>query len=129
MVDPRKHGPQLVRIDQAHDLPQAVGARFLLPDQPFHPVGLAQMSLHPIQTALPENKEEKNTAPDRLQRDTGPPARVLQLIDFPTEIKDFLHISAEALHHGRFPLALCFSWKNRWKQDAETFSINRQTSW
>jgi len=41
MVDPRKHSPQLVRIDEAHDLPQAVGTRFLLPDQPLHSAGLA----------------------------------------------------------------------------------------
>jgi hypothetical protein len=87
------------------------------------------MSLHPIQTALPENKEEKDTAPDGLQGDAGAPARVFQLIHFLTQNKDFLHIPTETAHHDRFPLARCFSWKNRWKQDAETFSINPQTSW
>ncbi len=46
MVDPRKQGSQLLRIDPTHDLPQAIGTRFFLPNQPFHPVGLAQMSLH-----------------------------------------------------------------------------------
>jgi hypothetical protein len=129
MVDPRKQGPQRARVAQAHDLPQAVGTRFFLANQPFHPAGLAQMPLHPIQTALPQNKEEKDTAPDGLQGNAGLPTRVLQLIDFPTKIKDLLHIPAETLHHDRFPRALCFSWKNRWKQDAETFSINPQTSW
>lgn len=129
MVDLRKQGPQLIRVDQAHDLSQAVGTRFFLPHQPLHPAGLAQMSLHRIQTALPQNKEKKNTAPDGLQGNAGALAKVLQLIDFPTEIKDLLHIPTETLHHDRFPLARCFSWKNRWKQDAETFSINPHTSW
>jgi hypothetical protein len=53
MVDLRKQGPQLIRIDQAHDFPQPVGTRLFLPNQPFHPAGLAQMPLHRIQTALP----------------------------------------------------------------------------
>jgi hypothetical protein len=46
MVDPRKHGPQLVRIDQAQHLPHAVGTRFLGPNQLFHSARLAQLSLH-----------------------------------------------------------------------------------
>jgi hypothetical protein len=46
MVDPRKQGPQLVRIDAAHDLPQAVGTRFLLSDQSFHSARLAQLPFH-----------------------------------------------------------------------------------
>ena len=46
MVDPRKHGPQLVRIDQAQHLPHTVGTRFLLPDQSFHSARLAQLPLH-----------------------------------------------------------------------------------
>jgi len=46
MGNPRKQGPQLVRIDAAHDLPQAVGTRFLLSDQSFHSARLAQMSFH-----------------------------------------------------------------------------------
>jgi hypothetical protein len=46
MVDPRKHGPQLVRIHQAQDLPHAVGTRFLLPDQSFHSARLAQLPFH-----------------------------------------------------------------------------------
>jgi hypothetical protein len=46
MVDPRKHAPQLVRIDQAQHLPHTVGTRFLGPDQSFHPAGLAQLPLH-----------------------------------------------------------------------------------
>jgi hypothetical protein len=46
MVHPRKHRPQLVGIDQAQDLPHAVGTRFLLPDQPFHSSGLAQLPFH-----------------------------------------------------------------------------------
>jgi hypothetical protein len=33
--------------------------------------------------------------------------------DSPAEIKDLVDIPAEAVHHGRFPLARCFSWKNR----------------
>ncbi len=129
MVDPRKHRPQLIGVDQAHDPPQAVGTRFFRPNQPCHPVGLAQMSLHRIQTALPQNEEEKDTAPDGLQGNGGPAAQVFQLIDFPTEIKDFLHVPAETAHHGRFPRARCFSWKNRREQASETFSINPQTSW
>jgi hypothetical protein len=64
MIDPRKHGPQLVGIDQAQDLPHAVGTRFLGPDQSFHSLGLAQLPFHSIQTALPQDKEEKDTAPD-----------------------------------------------------------------
>jgi len=48
MVDPRKHGPQLVRIDQTQDLPHAVGTRFLRPDQPFHSAGLPQLPFHGI---------------------------------------------------------------------------------
>jgi hypothetical protein len=70
------------------------------------------MSLHRIQTALPENKEEKDTAPDGPQRDPGPATRVFQLGDSQAEIKDFLHIPAEAAHHGRFPRTRCFSRKN-----------------
>jgi len=46
MVDPRKHGPQLIWIDQAQHLAHAVGTRFLGPDQSFHPTGLAQLPLH-----------------------------------------------------------------------------------
>jgi hypothetical protein len=46
MVDPRKHGPQLVRINQAQYLPHAVGTWFLGPDQSFHSAGLAQMPFH-----------------------------------------------------------------------------------
>jgi len=53
MVDPREHSPQLVRIDQAQDLPHAVGTRFLLPDQPLHSAGLAQLPFHGMQAALP----------------------------------------------------------------------------
>jgi len=113
MVDPRKHGPQLVWIDQAQHLPQAVGTRLLGADQPFHSAGLAQLPFHRMQAALPQSKEEKDTAPDGPQGDAGPPTPVLQLADSPAEIKDFLHILAEAVHHGRFPLARCFSWKNR----------------
>ena len=41
MVDPRKHGPQLVGIDQAQHLSHTVGTRFLGPDESFHPAGLA----------------------------------------------------------------------------------------
>jgi len=114
MVDPRKHGPQLVGIHQAQDLPHAVGTRFLRPDQSFHSPGLAQLPLQGIQTALPQDKEEKDTAPDGPQGNAGSPARVFQLGDSPAEIKDLLDIPAEAIHHGRFPLACCFSWKNRW---------------
>ena len=40
MVYPRKHRPQLMGIDQAQDLPHAVGTGFLGPDQPFHSLGL-----------------------------------------------------------------------------------------
>jgi hypothetical protein len=46
MVDPRKHGPQLVRIDQAQHLPHAVGTRLLGPDQSFHSARLAQLPFH-----------------------------------------------------------------------------------
>ena len=46
MVDSRKHGPQLVRIDQAQYLPHAVGTRLLGPDQSFHSTGLAQLPFH-----------------------------------------------------------------------------------
>jgi hypothetical protein len=31
-----------------------------------------------------------------------------------TEIKDLVDIPAETVHHGRFLLACCFSWKKRW---------------
>jgi hypothetical protein len=46
MIDPRKHGPQLVRIHQAQHLPHAIGTRLLLPDQSFHSPGLAQLPFH-----------------------------------------------------------------------------------
>jgi hypothetical protein len=46
MVDSRKHGPQLVRIDQTQHLSHAVGTRFFGPDQSFHPTGLAQLPFH-----------------------------------------------------------------------------------
>jgi hypothetical protein len=46
MVDSRKHGPQLVRIDQAQYLPHTVGTRFLGPDQSFHSARLAQLPFH-----------------------------------------------------------------------------------
>ncbi len=46
MVDPRKHGPQLVGIDQAQHLPHTVGTGLLLPDEPFHSAGLAQLPFH-----------------------------------------------------------------------------------
>jgi len=81
MVDSRKHGPQLVRIDQAQDLPHAVGTRFLGPDQSFHSARLAQLPFHGMEAALPQSKEEEDTAPDRPQREAGPPAHVLQLAD------------------------------------------------
>ena len=113
MVHPREHGSQLVGIHQAQDLAHAVGTRFLGPDQSFHSPGLMQLPLHRIQTALPQDKEKKDTAPDGPQGNTGPPARVFQLGDSPAEIKDLVDIPAEAVHHGRFPLARCFSWKNR----------------
>ena len=48
MIDPREHGPQLVGIDQAQDLPHAVGTWFLGPDQSFHSLGLAQLPFHSI---------------------------------------------------------------------------------
>ena len=113
MVDSRKHAPQLVRIDQAQDLSQAVGTRFLLPDQPFHSLGLTQLPFHRMQTALPQDKEEKDTSPDGPQGDAGPPARVFQLGGSRSPIKDFLDIAAEAAHHNRFPWACSFSRKNR----------------
>jgi hypothetical protein len=113
MVDPRKHGPQLVRIDQAHDLPHTVGTRLLGPDQSFHPAGLTQLPLHGMEAALPQSEEEEDTAPDSSQGDAGPPAPVLQLADSEPEIKDFLYVPAEAAHHGLLSLARCFSWKNR----------------
>jgi hypothetical protein len=71
------------------------------------------LPLQGIQTALPQGKEEKDTAPDGLQGNAGPPARVFQGSDSAAEIKDLLDIPAEAIHHGRLPLARCFSWKNR----------------
>jgi hypothetical protein len=89
---------------------------------------LAQLPFPSIQTALPQDKEKKNTAPDGPQGNTGPPARVFQLGVSPAEIKDLLDIPAETVHHGRFPLVCCFSWKNRWVQTCEISSINRQTS-
>jgi hypothetical protein len=113
MADSRKHAPQLVRIDQAQHLPHAVGTRFLGPNQSFHSARLAQLPFHGMEAALPQSKEEKDTAPDSPQGDAGSPARVLQLADPESEIKDFLHIPAETAHHGRFPLACCFSRKNR----------------
>ena len=100
-----------------------------MPDQPIHSPGLAQLPLHRIQTALPQDEEEKDTAPDGPQGNTGSPAWVFQLGGPPAEVKDLLDIPAKAVHHGRFPLACCFSSKNRREQAAETSSINRQTSW
>ncbi len=113
MVDPRKQGPQLLGIHFAQDLPHAVGTWFLDPDQPFHPLGLAQLPLHPIQTALPQDKKKKDTTPDSPQGNARPLARIFQLGDSLAEIKDLVDIPAETVHHGRFPLARCFSWKNR----------------
>jgi hypothetical protein len=46
MVDPRKHGPELVRIDQAENFPHAVGARLASPDQPLHSARLAYLPFH-----------------------------------------------------------------------------------
>ena len=46
MVYPRKHGPQLIRIDQAQHLPHAVRTRLLEPDQSFHSARLAQLPFH-----------------------------------------------------------------------------------
>ena len=114
MIDPRKQGPQLIGVHQAQDLPHPVGTWFLGSDQPFHSPGLMQLSLHRIQTALPQDKEEKDTTPDGPQGNAGSPARVFQLGDSPAKFKDLLDIPAETLHHGRFPLACCFSRKNRW---------------
>jgi hypothetical protein len=114
MVDPRKQGPQLVGVHQAQDLPHTVGTGLLGPDQPFHSPRLAQLPLHRIQTALPQDEEEKDTAPDSSQGNAGSPAWVFQWGDSPAKIKDLLDIPAETIHHDRFPLACCFSWKNRW---------------
>jgi len=114
MVHPREHGPQLVRVHQAQDLPHAVGTRFLGPDQSFHSPGLVQLPLHGIQTALPQDKKKKDTAPDGPQGNAGSPTRVFQLGHALTEIKDLVDIPAETVHHGRFLLACCFSWKKRW---------------
>jgi hypothetical protein len=129
MVDPREDCPQLIGVHQAQNLPHAVGTRLPRPDQPFHSPGLAQLTLHGIQTALSQDEKKKNTSPDRPQGNAGPPARVFQLGDSPAEIKDLVDIPAEAIHHGRFPRACCFSWKNRREQASETFSINPQISW
>jgi len=109
MIDPREHSPQLVGIHQAQDLSYAVGTRLLRPDQSFHSPGLAQLPLHGIQTALPQNKKKKDTAPDGPQGNAGSPARVFQLGYSRAKIKDLLDIPAEAVHHGRFPLTSCFS--------------------
>jgi hypothetical protein len=81
MVDPRKHGPQLGRIDQAQHLPHTVSTRFLGPDQSLHSARLAQLPLHGMEATLSQSKEEKDTAPDSPQGDVGSPARVLQLAD------------------------------------------------
>jgi len=113
MVDPRKEDPQLVGVHPAKDLPHTVGTRLLRPDQSFHSPRLAQLPLQGIQTALPQDEEEKDTAPDGPQGDARPPARVFQLGHSPAEIKDLLDIPAEAIHHGRLPLTCCFSWKKR----------------
>jgi len=113
MVDPRKHGPELVRIDHAQHLPHTVGTRFLGPNQSFHSAGLPQLSLHGMEAVLSQNKEEEDAAPDRPQGDARPPPRVLQLMDPESEIEGFLYIPAEAAHHGLLPLVRCFSWKNR----------------
>jgi len=114
MIDSREHSAQLVGVHQAQNLPHAVGTRLLRPDQPFHSPGLAQLPLHGIQTALPQDKEEKDTPPDGPQGNARSPAHVFQWSHSPAEIKDLLDIPAEAVHHGRFPLTCCFSWKNRW---------------
>lgn len=74
MVDPRKHGPQLIRIDQAQHLPHTVGTRLLEPDQSFHSTGLAQLPLHRMEAPLPQGKEEEDTSPDSPQGDAGSPA-------------------------------------------------------
>jgi hypothetical protein len=114
MIDSREHSAQLVGVHQAQNLPHAVGARLLRPDQPFHSPGLAQLPLHGIQTALPQDEKKKDPSPDRSQRNPGPPAWVFQLGDPLAEIKDLINIAAEATHHGRLPRACCFSRKNRW---------------
>ncbi len=113
MVDPRKQGPQSIRVHQAQDLPHPVGTWFLASDQPFHSPGLPQLPFHCIQTALPQDKEKKDTAPDGPQGNTGSLARIFQLGESLAEIKDLVDIPAETVHHNRFPLACCFSWKNR----------------
>jgi hypothetical protein len=113
MVDPRKQGPQLMGIHFAQDLSHTVGTRFLSSDQPLHPLRLVQLPFHRIQTTLPQDKKKKDTAPEGPQGNAGSPARVFQLGDSLAEIKDLVDIPAEAVHHSRFPLASCFSWKNR----------------
>lgn len=113
MVDPREDRAQLAGVHQAQDLPHAVGARLLRPDQPLHSPRLAQLPLHGIQTALSQHEKKKDSSPDRSQGNLGPESRVFQLGDSPPEIKDLVDIPAEAIHHDRFPLACCFSWKNR----------------
>jgi len=100
-------------IHFAQDLPHPVGTWFLGSDQPFHSPGLMQLSLQGIQTALPQDKEEKDTPPDGPQGNARSLARIFQLGDSLAEIKDLVDVPAETVHHGRFPLARCFSSKNR----------------
>jgi len=61
MVDPRKHGPKLLRKDQTKDIPHSVGTRLLGPDEVIKPLGSMQFRFNRIQTPTAGHEHKENT--------------------------------------------------------------------
>jgi hypothetical protein len=114
MVNPRKPFAQLIGFHQPHDLPHPVGTGFDLPDHPLHPLGLSALLLHSIEASVAHHKQEQDTSPNSDGRNPGSPPGIAKRVELGAEIEDLFDVAAESFHHGRFPLACCFSWKNRW---------------
>jgi len=61
MVDPRKHGPKLLRRNQPKDIPHSVGARFLGPDEALQPLGSMELRFDRIQTPPAGREHQEST--------------------------------------------------------------------
>jgi hypothetical protein len=116
----------LVRVDPSQNLSYPIRAGFFLADQPLHPLGLAHLVFHRVQTSLPQDKQKKDTAPDRRGGDLGAKPAILQLGYSGLEIKDLRDKAAEPGHHDRLPRSCSFVFKKRSQQFLEICSMSCQ---
>ncbi len=61
MIDPRKHGPELLRRNQTKDIPHSVGTRLLGPDEALQPLGSMELRFDRIQTPPARRKHQEGT--------------------------------------------------------------------